>query len=290
MLTPDQESSNDTMLLVHEDDGIETNSGIRQCTIFDVSFFDTETLTWKRETVEQNWPKARNGMTFTRLGRHHLIVFGGGVFQQDYYSDTHALDFHFPVSGFENAMPSEFHQGNHELAADLGQLYKSGLLSDITLVAGNRHFAVHKAVLASRCNVFHTMLTGPYVESNTSLKEITVDSLPDAVDVCLKFLYTHQVDTTLVLEDQELLSSVLSLVDFWDMQDLMKILEQALGRLLLKDRMEPLELLAFAKAHHCRRLVLQCLEYCKQRQDSLCLDGLDMELRTEIEGYVKSLV
>jgi hypothetical protein len=98
------------------------------------------------------------------------------------------------------------------------------------------------------------------------------------------------VDTDSILNDADLVSAVLCLVDFWDVQKLLEILEAALGEELRKESADPLELIAFAKAHNCQRLALQCLEFCKQRFASIKLDDADPEIAAEIRDYVNSLL
>ena len=269
-----------------DDDDI--GGAIRQCTIFDLFCFDTDNLLWYQcspNSHEEEWPRARNAFALTRLGNRHLVVFGGGVYQQNYFQDTFALEFELPSLPVTQDLHSE--EDNH-LSADLGNTYRSGILSDVTLVVGSRRFPVHKAILASRCDFFQTMFAGPYSEA--SVDEVRFDALPEAVDFVLRFLYTNHVDTDVILADADLVSSVLTLVDFWDVQKLLEILEVALSQELQKESTDPFELIAFAKSHNCQRLALRCLEFCKQRWDALKSKDVDPDLAAEIGDYVNSLL
>ena len=248
----------------------------RQSTIFDLFFFDTDVMCWKQGRQNSNneeWPRARNSFSLTRLGNRHLVVFGGGVYQQNYFDDTFALEFELPPFPSIN---NSHNEEDFQLCTDLGNLFTSGLLSDVTLVVGSRRFPVHKAILASRCDFFQTMFAGPYSEASTD--EVYFEALPEAVDFVLRFLYTNHADTNAILVDPDLVSSVLTLVDFWDVQKLLKILENALSQELQKDGADPFELISFARSHNCQRLALRCLEFCKQQWAVLKSKDVDPDL------------
>lgn len=257
-------------------------------TIFDLFFFDTDVLCWKQgrqNSNQEEWPGARNAFSLTRLGSRHMVVFGGGVYQQTYFDDTFAIEFELPQLPPIN---SSHRDEDCQLCTDLGKLFTSGLLSDVTLVVGSRRFPVHKAILASRCDFFQTMFVGPYSEASTD--EVYLDAPPEAVDVVLRFLYTNHADTDAVLSDPDLVSSVLTLVDFWHVQKLLEILEAALSQELQKDGTDPFELIAFAKAHSCHRLSLRCLAFCKQQWAVRRFKKVDPDLADEIGDYVNSLL
>jgi hypothetical protein len=278
--------------------------------IFDLHILDTETLTWKQEhatNIIGDWPKARNAFGMTRLGQNKVIVFGGGVFPDKYFDDTHVLEFDLPLCA-ESTDDSICRVGcDTVLRSDLSALFQSGLLSDLTLhVGGNtatRAFHVHKAILASRCQFFETMFAGPYAEAHS--REIALpDADPMAVDVVLRFFYTGEVDTKHVLffrRENEcsivnpyLVSAVLQLCDKWNVFQLGRTIEDALAAAVHKGWVDPVELVAFAKEHNCRRLILHSLAYVKQKWESLrfseSLQNVEPYIVAEIEDFVHSLL
>lgn len=282
--------------------------------IFDLHILDTETLTWKQEhatNISGDWPKARNAFGMTRLGHNKVVVFGGGVFPDKYFDDTHVLELDLPLSIESTRTSGNPCRDNCDtlLRSDLSSLYESGLLSDLTLYAGVstslRTFHVHKAILASRCPFFETMFAGPYAEAHS--QEVSLpDADPTAVDIVLRFFYTGNIDTSHVLffrretsdssnvVNPYLVSAVLQLCDKWNIFQLGRIIEDALAAAGNEGLVDPLELVAFAKEHNCRRLTLQSLAYVKQKWPTLrfseSLQHLEPHVVAEIEDFVHSLL
>ena len=62
-----------------------------------------------------------------------------------------------------------FSCGHHRLQSDIDYLklfYCSRIFSDLTLVVDGEKFAVHKAILSARSNVFSAMFSGYYKEGS----------------------------------------------------------------------------------------------------------------------------
>lgn len=257
-------------------------------TFFDLFFFDTDVLCWneiRRDSSSDESPGARNSFSLARLGNHHVVLFGGGIYQEKYFEDTFALEFELP---FLISTPYSCSEKENQLANDLRYLYNSGMLSDATIVVRNRRFTVHKAILASRCDFFKTMFAGPYAEATTD--EASCDALPEAVDFVLQFLYTNAVDTDAVVADDEIARSVLTLAAYWNVEKLLKTMETVLSQQLHKYGADPFELIAFAKEHNCHGLAMRCLEFIKQRWPTLKSKDVDPDLAAEIAGYRNSLL
>jgi hypothetical protein len=283
----DDEEANDAGMLIR-----------RQRTIFDFFFFDTDALTWKQEhpnTIPGPWPSAVNAMGFCKLG-NHLILYGGGVFPSQYFSSTYALELQLPMHPIK---PVSCEPAMNDVVSDLGELYRTGLLSDVTFNVGepgcSRKFHVHKVILASRCQFFETMFNGPYAESSAKVISLP-GAVPDAVDLVLRFFYTGSVDTeSFLMEDTFTVSSVMSLVDMWGVTKLSGVLEDALTYAMRRGRIDAVHLIAFAKAHNCKRLTLQALKFCKQKGRTpeyagVSLEDADAEVMAEIEAFSKSLL
>ena len=269
--------------------------------VFDCFFFDTENLTWKQHlrTTNDSWPTARSHFGLNVQGDHHLVLFGGNADAHSCLDDTYALEFDLPPPPSSRSDKSRS-AGEacriDRLGADLGQLYQSGMLSDVTLIVGptGRQFRLHKAILASRCSFFETMFAGPYAES--SCNEVPFpDVNADAAHVVLQFLYTGRLDDELLLPESEHISEILVLVDFWDVGPLLELVEDALASAMSRGDVDVMEMISFAKAHNCSRLTLRGLELCKRNWQALqnspsVVDNVDPDLMAEVHDYVNSLL
>jgi len=299
---------------------------IQERTIFDLHLFDTETMKWstlKKTDVIGPWPSARNAFSLSRLGRDKAIVFGGGVYPCHYYDDTYVLEFDLP-----NKVPKPTGSMEDSICSDMNQLLQTGLMSDMTLIAGGgdgtreKEFPVHKVILALRCNFFNIMFSGPYAESSASEIHLP-DVEPDALDVVLKYIYTGAIDCTSIIgsEDEDAMffrgccegdddihkslafaSSILGLCDMWELTKLFETIEDLLATSAKRWDASPsscyadtIGLIVFAKAHNCKRLVMQGLEFARRRWDdkmkySDVVKNADPEIIAEIEDFVNSLL
>ncbi|XP_035218022.1 uncharacterized protein LOC118191335 [Stegodyphus dumicola] len=77
----------------------------------------------------------------------------------------------------------------HYFISDLLNLYKSGKLSDIRIVVGEKTFSAHKFVLSARSPVFSRMFASEMIESKNSIVEIS-DVDADTIDKMLFFMYS----------------------------------------------------------------------------------------------------
>ena len=80
------------------------------------------------------------------------------------------------------------------LASDMRNLLDDGILTDVTLVAGERELKVHRAVLAARSPVFRSMFEANMMESRSGRVELT-DISPEALGALISFIYTDTVST-----------------------------------------------------------------------------------------------
>lgn len=79
-----------------------------------------------------------------------------------------------------------------QLTTQLEGLLDNTKFSDFTFALRGREFKVHKAILASRSEVFEAMFEHPFKENLTNRVEIE-DIEPDVFHVLLRFIYTGQV-------------------------------------------------------------------------------------------------
>ena len=92
------------------------------------------------------------------------------------------------------------------LSTDLGKLLEEGLFSDITLMAGDQRFPVHKALLASRSPVFAGMFRHIEMEESKQGVVQIKDLQPEVLKEMLKFIYTGKASQLENMAD-ELLSA-----------------------------------------------------------------------------------
>lgn len=107
--------------------------------------------------------------------------------------------------------------GRANLRNDLSlpiSLYRDDSLKDIKLVVGNSCVMAHKVVLATRSEVFRSMLTHDTREKQTNVIEIQ-DVSCEAVNAFVKYLYIEEIDNV-----SEELDTLLMLADKYDVQGL----------------------------------------------------------------------
>ncbi|XP_008203284.1 speckle-type POZ protein-like [Nasonia vitripennis] len=81
---------------------------------------------------------------------------------------------------------------------DLGLLFDSAKLSDVTLVVKKIEFSVHRSILAGRSPVFASMFDLNMIESKKDMVEIP-DIEPEVIKELLRFIYTDKVENIEVL-------------------------------------------------------------------------------------------
>ncbi|XP_035210637.1 speckle-type POZ protein B-like [Stegodyphus dumicola] len=91
----------------------------------------------------------------------------------------------------------------HSFISDFKSLYKSGMLSDISIIVGDKTFPEHKCVLCARSSVFARMLQTGMIESERNSVEIS-DVDPQIMDEFLLFMYTGNMEKSLDETAEEL--------------------------------------------------------------------------------------
>lgn len=89
---------------------------------------------------------------------------------------------------------------------DFEDLLSSGKFSDVIIVARNREFKAHKAILTSRSPVFAAMFEHDMTERNENKVNIT-DIGADAIQEVLRFIYTGKVKNLETLVDELLFAA-----------------------------------------------------------------------------------
>ncbi|AGU99685.1 M6 [Myxoma virus] len=93
---------------------------------------------------------------------------------------------------------------------------ETGVMSDVTIVAGNASFTAHRLILSVHSDYFYRLFNGGFEVPDT----VTLDADPDDVRVILNYMYTGYSDVReRTVED---LRSVIVLADYLGMTKLMK--------------------------------------------------------------------
>ncbi|XP_002735382.1 kelch repeat and BTB domain-containing protein 8-like [Saccoglossus kowalevskii] len=83
-------------------------------------------------------------------------------------------------------------QHSQKILHELKSFYETGILTDVTLVAGERSFACHRNVLAACSPYFRAMFTGSLREAN--MERITIKGVePQSLQYVLNYVYCSEV-------------------------------------------------------------------------------------------------
>ena len=82
----------------------------------------------------------------------------------------------------------------------LGESYKDGRLSDVTLLVSGQKFKAHKLILAASNDYFETLFFGVEKESNQTEVDLGEKPIP-AFEELLKYIYTGQMDLSTMKEN-----------------------------------------------------------------------------------------
>jgi len=75
---------------------------------------------------------------------------------------------------------------------DMKLIFQDEKNSDLVVIAGNKTFHCHKAVLSARCEVFKNMLAHDTIESDTNTIEVK-EAPVEAVECMLKYIYNGEL-------------------------------------------------------------------------------------------------
>lgn len=140
-------------------------------------------------------------------------------------------------------------------------LYRDNSLKDINLVVGNSSIMVHKVVLATRSEVFHSMLTHDTRENQTNIIEIQ-DASFEAIKAFVKYLYIEEVDNV-----SEELDSLVMLADKYDVQGLKERCESCLVQTVNEENV--IDLFLKAELLNLRKLKERSLFLIKKNLDQI---------------------
>jgi len=70
---------------------------------------------------------------------------------------------------------------NTELMSALATLLEAGKYSDLTILCGDKRYAVHRAIICSRSGFFDGACSSPFREAETGIIDLSEDD-PEAVE------------------------------------------------------------------------------------------------------------
>ncbi|XP_035229105.1 speckle-type POZ protein B-like [Stegodyphus dumicola] len=114
------------------------------------------------------------------------------------------------------ALPTSLH--HQQFSCDLGNLYKTGKLSDITITVGSKTFSVHKSIVCARSAVFCRMFEIEMKESVGNRVDIS-DIDPDIMDEILMYMYSGWLKKPLEGDRAEELYAVADKYDIFTLKE-----------------------------------------------------------------------
>jgi len=179
----------------------------------DLHTFWLKSMTWSKKQTFGNKPSPRCRHSTNYLNGR-LYIFGGNDWDKS-FNNVHTIQLLPPST----------------LKKDMGSLLNDELFSDITLILDDGvEIKAHKAVLASRCEVFKVMLTSQMQEGQKNSIEIK-DTQSDVFKAIISFIYTDQAE----FEDLNMVVNLLIESSKYGLVRLKKIWEWELTKVLDHD-------------------------------------------------------
>jgi hypothetical protein len=122
--------------------------------------------------------------------------------------EAFSITFHLKLETVKNFGPQ---LTDIKWADQLWEVAKKGLFTDVDFVIGEAIFHAHRFIVSSRSPVIATMLNPRWEEGRTGRVTITNDVDPMTFQLFLKFLYTGQIEFS-VLPNKQLLHFLYSTV------------------------------------------------------------------------------
>ncbi|XP_033214362.1 speckle-type POZ protein B-like [Belonocnema kinseyi] len=162
---------------------------------------------------------------------------------------------------------SEFFETS-DLIQDISKLLLNDqAFQDVTISVGEKTFRAHKAILATRSEVFQAMFTNEMSEKSNSLVEIE-DLTPKVIEKMLLFIYTDKV------EDSDLKEFAPQLLDAAEKYNLRRLKEMCIAALYENLSIENvLNTLEIADTYSIPNLKKEALQFLvAHRQVVICQD------------------
>ena len=115
--------------------------------------------------------------------------------KQDSLTLNCKLTYEVENISFQAKVPRLEEPGKDHINRQLGHLFNTGRMSDVTFVLGTENFKAHKNILSARSQVFADMFENN--EKVSSINPLKIeDCEPEAFRAMLSFLYTDEMEET----------------------------------------------------------------------------------------------
>ena len=210
----------------------------------DLHSFWLKTMTWSKKVTfgSQPPPRCRHSTNYIN-GK--LFIFGGNDCDMSFNS----------VYTLKLTPPST-------LRKDLKNLMKEGYFSDVSFILEDGSvIKAHKAILASRCEVFKTMLTSSMKEGLKDEIEIK-DTNPEVFKNIINYIYTDEIE----LNDLSMIVNLLIESNKYNLIRLKNIWELELSKIIDLDNV--IDLLNLSDIHEASELREIWLDFAIQNLDT----------------------
>lgn len=147
------------------------------------------------------------------------------------------------------------------LPEQLGNLWKSGELSDVTIEVNGELFQAHKMILGARSAVFKAQLFGSMVEAQLGC--IRIEDMETEVFKCvLHYIYTDTLDGDPETISTNMAQHLLVASDRYGIEGLRKKCEGRLCKSVSLDSV--LSCFVLAEQHNCSKLKNACLKFATE--------------------------
>jgi len=196
------------------------------------------------------------------------------------------------LEGNEDLNPSIGTYLNDQTAEKLLDLFfNKKLFADIVLIAEEKKFFAHKAMLAARCDVMNRMLNGNFSESSKTEVDITDVPSADAFAAFLQFIYTahapiegnNDMVGIMLLADRFGISRLVTLCELY----ISKAVEKATTDGIEKADIDVIGLLLTAQQCNAKQLADFCLHFVSQNYQPMSKRCEFKKLKGENLKYVE---
>ncbi|XP_028853829.1 speckle-type POZ protein A-like [Denticeps clupeoides] len=170
--------------------------------------------------------------------------------------DTLTLTCEFTVEIDPDASTPQVKKQEPNMAEELRELWDTSLHSDCILSVAGQEFKAHKAILAARCPVFHSMFMNNTKENQTGRVDIK-DMEADILEEMITYIYTGTSPN-----DHQMASKLIAAADMHCLDHLKLICEDALcSRLDVASAAENLILGDLYRARHLKQDALTFINF-----------------------------
>eukprot|EP01126_Amoeba_proteus_P003999 TRINITY_DN11360_c0_g1_i11.p1 TRINITY_DN11360_c0_g1~~TRINITY_DN11360_c0_g1_i11.p1 ORF type:complete len:1040 (-),score=219.24 TRINITY_DN11360_c0_g1_i11:222-3341(-) len=141
--------------------------------------------------------------------------------------------------------------------------WRSKLFCDITIIAANTPFPLHKAIICSRSSFFRALCASGLQESKNKIIHLNEDN-PRVLEAVLEYIYTNNIELT---EDiHELVIPILIAANQYSVVGCKEFMEDVIGSNL--DVENVLSLVILADQQQATRLAKSCYEFVSHPQNT----------------------